>query len=88
MIPSSSDSLLEAAVGAGLFENLPERCVARRGNAAGEARMREPVRDQVELRAVDLDSLIGIRRGCSGITRRSSIWVHRRHQAAVGVGAF
>lgn len=58
MIPSSSDSLLEAAVGAGLFENLPERCVASRGNAAGEARMREPVRDQIELRAVELDSLI------------------------------
>jgi transposase len=58
VIPSSSDSLLEAAVGAGLFENLPERCVASRGNAAGEARMREPVRDQIELRAVDLDSLI------------------------------
>jgi transposase len=58
VIPSSSDSLLEAAVGAGLFENLPERYVASRGNAAGEARMREPVRDQIELRAVDLDSLI------------------------------
>jgi len=59
VIPSSRDSLLEAAVGAGLFESLPERCVASRGNAAGEARMREPVRDQIELRAVDLDSLIG-----------------------------
>jgi hypothetical protein len=59
VIPSSSDSLLEAAVGAGFFENLPERCVASRGNAAGEARMREPVRDQIELRAADLDSLIG-----------------------------
>jgi transposase len=59
VIPSSSDSHLEAAVGAGLFENLPERYVASRGNAAGEARMREPVRDQIELRAVDLDSLIG-----------------------------
>jgi len=59
VIPSSRDSLLEAAVGAGFFENLPERCVASRGNAAGEARMREPVRDQIELRAVDLDSLIG-----------------------------
>jgi len=58
VIPSSSDSLLEAAVGAGLFENLPERCVASRGNATGEARMREPVRDQIELRAVELDSLI------------------------------
>ena len=46
-------------MGAGFFENLPERCVASRGNAAGEARMREPVRDQIELRAVDLDSLIG-----------------------------
>jgi len=33
----------------------------------GEARMREPVRDQIEWRAVDLDSLIGIRRGCPEI---------------------
>src|SRR5437763_11111570 len=30
-----------------------------RAVAAGDARLREPVRDQVELRAVDLDSLIG-----------------------------
>jgi transposase len=59
VIPWSSNSLLEAAVGAGLFEDLPERCVASRGNAAGDARMREPVRDQIELRAVDPDSLIG-----------------------------
>ena len=43
-----------------LFENLPETLVAGSGKARGEARMREPVRDQVELRAVDLDSLIGM----------------------------
>ena len=43
----------------GLFENLPETPVAAGSKSAGEARMREPVRDQIELRAVDLDSLIG-----------------------------
>ena len=43
----------------GLFENLPETPVATGSKSAGEARMREPVRDQIELRAVDLDSLIG-----------------------------
>lgn len=43
-----------------LFENLPKICVAPKTNAAGEARMREPVRDQIELRAVDLNSLIGV----------------------------
>jgi transposase len=43
----------------GLFENLPETPVAAASKSAGEARMREPVRDQIELRAVDLDSLIG-----------------------------
>jgi transposase len=43
----------------GLFENLPQIPTASRNNAAGEARMREPVRDQIELRAVDLESLIG-----------------------------
>jgi len=43
----------------GLFENLAETRVEGGKKAAGEARMREPVRDQVELRAVDLDGLIG-----------------------------
>jgi transposase len=42
-----------------LFDNLPAGSVAGRREAAGGARMREPVRDQIELRAVDLDSLIG-----------------------------
>jgi transposase len=42
-----------------LFEDLPETSVAGGSKVAGEARMREPVRDQIELRAVDLDSLIG-----------------------------
>jgi transposase len=41
----------------GLFEDLPEQPGPQR--SAGRARLREPERDQVELRAVDLDSLIG-----------------------------
>jgi transposase len=41
----------------GLFEGLPEQSGPER--AAGRARLREPERDQIELRAVDLDSLIG-----------------------------
>src|SRR3546814_6118437 len=41
----------------GLFEDLPEQPGAER--AAGRPRLREPERDQIELRAVDLDSLIG-----------------------------
>ena len=41
----------------GLFEDLPEvMCAAK---AAGKPRLREPVRDQIELRVVDLDALIG-----------------------------
>src|SRR5260221_4729030 len=60
VIPLRRDSLAEAGMASeGLFENLPETPVANRSKAAGEARMREPVRDQIELRAVDLDSLIG-----------------------------
>ena len=45
--------------GAELFKDLPETPVATGSKALGEARVREPVRDQIELRAVDLDSLIG-----------------------------
>src|SRR3546814_1990132 len=41
----------------GLFEDLPEQPGPER--AAGRPRLREPERDQIELRAVDLDSLIG-----------------------------
>lgn len=41
----------------GLFENLPET-VAPKVDSGGAPRLREPVRDQVELRAVDLDSLL------------------------------
>ena len=44
----------------GLFEDLPETPVAAVNKATGEARMREPVRDQIELRAVDLDGLIAV----------------------------
>jgi len=42
-----------------LFEDLPEAAGVGGGKAWGAARTREPVRDQIELRAVDLDSLIG-----------------------------
>lgn len=41
----------------GLFEDLPEQLGPER--TAGRPRLREPERDQIELRAVDLDSLIG-----------------------------
>jgi transposase len=42
----------------GLFEDLPAAAARDRGDG-GEVRLREPMRDQIELRAVDLDSLIG-----------------------------
>src|SRR5438128_170693 len=43
-----------------LFGELPEQAKPQADAASGGApRMREPVRDQIELRAVDLDSLIG-----------------------------
>lgn len=43
----------------GLFESLPEMSAAGGSGEGGKARMREPVRNQLELRAVDIDSLIG-----------------------------
>lgn len=45
----------------GLFEDLPEwqRCSAVGDGGGGRPRMREPVRDQIELRPVDIDSLVG-----------------------------
>ena len=45
-------------IGDELFSHLPVQMNAP-AVASGNARLREPVRDQVELRAVDLDSLIG-----------------------------
>lgn len=42
----------------GLFENLPET-VAPKTDIGGAPRLREPVRNQIELRAMDLDSLLG-----------------------------
>jgi transposase len=41
-----------------LFADLPQQQASRR-EAAGEPRLREPRRDQLEWRAVDIDSLIG-----------------------------
>ncbi len=40
-----------------LFDALPDQKAPER--AAGEARLREPRRDQIELRAVDIENLIG-----------------------------
>lgn len=42
-----------------LFKGLGEQRSGSGGGSVGAARLREPVRDQVELRAVDLDGLIG-----------------------------
>ena len=43
-----------------LFGELPEQSAPRtEAVLRGAPRLREPVRDQVELRAVDIDSLIG-----------------------------
>jgi transposase len=43
----------------GLFEVLPEDARASTPKAGGEVRLREPERDQIALRVVDIDSLIG-----------------------------
>lgn len=43
----------------GLFDDLPEVSRAGKKAAGGAPRLREPVRDQIELRAVDIESLIG-----------------------------
>src|SRR5215468_689811 len=60
MIPLVSDTLTEVSMGREeLFEGLPEGGAAREPKAGGNVRLREPERDQIELRAVDVDSLIG-----------------------------
>jgi transposase len=41
-----------------LFDDLPESA-GRPARAPGRPRLREPVRDQIELRAIDIDALIG-----------------------------
>ena len=43
----------------GLFEDLPEAERASEPGSAGAVRLREPERDQIALRVVDIDSLIG-----------------------------
>lgn len=43
----------------GLFEDLPEQVSPKEAEPLGLPRLREPVRDQLELRCVDLESLIG-----------------------------
>jgi transposase len=42
----------------GLFEGLPEQVAPKSSRSEGEPRLRRPERDQIELRAVDLDSLL------------------------------
>ncbi|HKW41145.1 MAG TPA: IS1182 family transposase [Gemmatimonadales bacterium] len=44
----------------GLFEALPETARASEPKPAGEVRLREPERDQIALRVVDIDSLLGL----------------------------
>jgi transposase len=46
------------ASGEELFGDLPEQARPERDRGAGAPRLRQPARDQVELRAVDLDSLL------------------------------
>src|SRR5262249_16251518 len=43
----------------GLFEDLPEQGSAKPAESLGRPRLREPMRDQLELRCVDIESLIG-----------------------------
>jgi len=58
VIPSSFQDLRETPMsGKSLFDGLPEASPAER-EWAGQPRLREPVRDQVELRAVDLEALL------------------------------
>jgi transposase len=60
VIPLISGGLAEDAMGReGLFGDLPEAARASESKPAGEVRLREPERDQIELRVVDIDSLIG-----------------------------
>jgi transposase len=60
VIPSSSDSLEELMRPGGLFDDLPETpSSGGEAGAGGKPRLREPMRDQIELRPVDLDSLLG-----------------------------
>jgi transposase len=42
-----------------LFDELPEQAKPQTGAGLGAPRLREPARDQIELRPVDIDSLIG-----------------------------
>ena len=58
VIRSLGDVVVEVVMGRdGLFEDLPE--VLAVAKPAGKPRLREPKRDQIELRVVDLDALIG-----------------------------
>src|SRR5262244_3541808 len=43
-----------------LFGDLPEQIGPTQEGTAGRPRLREPMRDQIELRSVDLDSVIGV----------------------------
>jgi transposase len=43
-----------------LFGDLPEQSGPTQGGVVGRPRLREPMREQIELRSVDLDSVIGV----------------------------
>jgi transposase len=58
VIPSVIDLREETMAGEELFEGLPAQAKPQTG-LLNPPRLREPKRDQVELRAVDIDSLIG-----------------------------
>jgi transposase len=60
VIPLVSDWVEEVAMaGGGLFGDLPEMPAGDTAAGAGRPRLREPVRDQVELQVMDIDGLIG-----------------------------
>lgn len=61
VIPLASEVLAEDVMAdEGLFEHLPADSRASTAKAAGKVRLRAPARDQIELRAVDIESLIGL----------------------------
>jgi transposase len=54
------DSLEATMTGEELFDDLPTQAPPAAEAAQGRPRLREPVRDQIELRAMDIDSLLGL----------------------------
>jgi transposase len=59
MIPGGATVEEVAMAREGLFDDLPEQGSPKPAEPLGRPRLREPVRDQLELRCVDIESLIG-----------------------------